>query len=189
MRGRPVTEEEFREMVRAVPKVRPENARPWQRLLVGLWLSGLRISEAAILSWEWHAPLSVNLESACFHIGAEAQKSHKDELLPITPDFVRFLEKVRPERRHGLVFEMNVSADCLVRGISDIGKAAGVVVSERGKHASAHDLRRSFGTRWATRVAPAVLQKLMRHSDINTTMTYYVKLDAESIARELKGTW
>jgi len=35
---------------------------------------------------------------------------------------------------------------------------------DTNKYASAHDLRRSFGTRWAKRVMPVVLQKLMRHS-------------------------
>ena len=45
------------------------------------------------------------------------------------------------------------------RIISEIGKRAGVVVRKaEGKFASAHDLRRSFGTRWAPRVKPATLQ-------------------------------
>jgi hypothetical protein len=50
---------------------------------------------------------------------------------------------------------------------------------------SAHDFRRSFGTRWARRVMPAVLQRLMRHESIETTMTYYVDLDADELAEEL----
>ena len=57
--------------------------------------------------------------------------------------------------------------------VSDIGKAAGVKVSESGgkvKYASAHDLRRSFGERWASRVMPNVLQELMRHENIQTTL-------------------
>ena len=55
----------------------------------------------------------------------------------------------------------------------------------QGKHASAHDLRRSFGTRWARRLKPATLQLLMRHRSIETTMKYYVDLDADDIADEL----
>jgi hypothetical protein len=54
-----------------------------------------------------------------------------------------------------------------------------------GKFASAHDLRRAFGTRWAKRVMPAILQRLMRHSAIQTTMSYYVDLDAAEVADEL----
>ena len=55
------------------------------------------------------------------------------------------------------------------------------------KFATAHDLRRSFGTRWAKRVMPAVLQRLMRHAEIATTMKYYVTMDADSVADELWG--
>ena len=55
------------------------------------------------------------------------------------------------------------------------------------KYATAHDLRRSFGTRWAKRVMPAVLQRLMRHAEIATTMKYYVTMDADCVADEVVG--
>jgi len=54
--------------------------------------------------------------------------------------------------------------------IVDVGELAGVVVDADPrtgvptKYASAYDLRRAFGYRWAKRVMPAVLQKLMRHA-------------------------
>ena len=60
-----------------------------------------------------------------------------------------------------------------------------MVAKDDEKYASAHDLRRAFGTRWASRVKPAVLQKLMRHASINTTMAYYVDLDADELGDEL----
>ena len=69
---------------------------------------------------------------------------------------------------------------------ANIGKRAGVVVNKaEGKYASAHDLRRSFGTRWAGRVKPATLQLLMRHKSIETTLKYYVAQDADDVADEL----
>lgn len=72
--------------------------------------------------------------------------------------------------------------------IADIGKTAGIIVDtdpktgEATKYATAHDLRRAFGQRWAKLVMPAVLQKLMRHASIQTTMQYYVDLEAEDVA-------
>jgi integrase len=51
-----------------------------------------------------------------------------------------------------------------------------------GKTASAHDLRRAFGQRWAARVMPAILQQLMRHEDISTTLKFYVGSEAETTA-------
>ena len=70
--------------------------------------------------------------------------------------------------------------------ISELGERAGVIVNPtEGKFASAHDLRRSFGTRWAPRVKPTVLQKLMRHANIQTTLKYYVAIESDDIAEEL----
>ena len=70
--------------------------------------------------------------------------------------------------------------------IVKIGKKAGVVVNKADrKFASAHDLRRAFGTRWAKRVMPAVLKRLIRRASIQTTMGFYVDLDAADVADQL----
>jgi hypothetical protein len=53
------------------------------------------------------------------------------------------------------------------------------------KHASAHDLRRSFGERWAPRVMPQILMQLMRHESIETTLKFYVGRNAETTAEAL----
>jgi len=72
------------------------------------------------------------------------------------------------------------------RVISEIGERAKIVVNKaEGKFASAQDLRRSFGTRWANRLKPATLQMLIRHRAIETTMKYYVDLSADDVADEL----
>jgi integrase len=70
--------------------------------------------------------------------------------------------------------------------IAKIGQRAGVVVNKpAGKYASAHDLRRAFGTRWAPKVKPPTLQLLMRHRSLETTLRYYVDIDADDVADEL----
>jgi len=53
------------------------------------------------------------------------------------------------------------------------------------KYASAHDFRRAFGSRWANRVMPVILQQLMRHASISTTMEFYVGRNAEAAAEVL----
>jgi integrase len=77
--------------------------------------------------------------------------------------------------------------------VSEIGELAGVKVRNDAdgtvKFASAHDLRRSFATRWAPKVKPATLQLLMRHSNIETTLRYYVDQDADDVAGELWGAF
>lgn len=60
---------------------------------------------------------------------------------------------------------------------------ANVVVNmDQGKFASAHDLRRAFGTRWSAMLKPVELQHIMRPASIETTLKYYVRQDADTLA-------
>jgi integrase len=200
MKGRPITLEEFERMLTATEAVvGPEAAPSWKRLLNGLWCSGLRISEAIALHWNRDdAPggkcLEVDLSGRrpMLRIPADLDKGNKERLLPIAPEFAAFLEKTPAAERTGAVFSIqrrrqrypgemrliHVSAT-----ISDIGRKAGVKVNaDTGKTASAHDLRRAFGQRWAARVMPQILMQLMRHEDISTTMKFYVGREAETTA-------
>jgi len=146
MRGRPVTTEEFERLLTAVPAVRPHDSP--------------------------------------FRIFAEAEKGHQDRLLPLTPDFAEFLWETPVSDREGLVFPLlglqtgkTISGKRVTRIVSAIGRQAGIFVNRaEQKYASAHDLRRSFGTCWAQRVKPATLQLLMRHRSIETTLAYYVRV-------------
>jgi len=194
MRGRPITTEEYERMLEAVPQVRKREPDKWKRLLKGLWLSGLRLGEALALSWELDSPIGVHLAGKFpkLRIWAEGEKAHEDRLLPITPDFAEFLLSTPEAERQGLVFAITgpeglpLSTKRASRYISAIGEKAKVIVNKAdGKFASAHDLRRAFGTRWSKKVMPATLQKLMRHSAIETTLKHYVDQDADDIAADL----
>lgn len=168
-KARPVTGEEFDRMLLAIPealarKVRnketgqwemkppsAEIAEAWKGYLKGLWLSGLRLEESMILSWETDSPFHIDLTGRrpVFVIRAEGQKSRRDEILPMTPDFAEWLRSTFPEaQRRGLVFKLGVLSNQVSKIVSTIGEKARVVVNrEEGKFASAHDLRRAFGTR------------------------------------------
>lgn len=54
------------------------------------------------------------------------------------------------------------------------------------KFASAHDLRRAFGTRWGKIVPPGILKELMRHANIETTMNFYVNITAKDTMSEVR---
>jgi len=194
-RGRPINDEEFERMLLAAEKVRPSDSDKWKRLLTGLYLSGLRISDAMKVSWDYDAPFALVTTGRhpVFSIDATAQKAQRDEMVPLTPDFAAFVMETPESERKGWVFKMlgsegkNMEAQHAARIIAKIGKRAGIVVDNREKKfASAHDLRRSFGTRWAKRNIPiAFLRKLMRHSNIQTTMEFYAIIDAQDLAGEL----
>lgn len=209
MKGRPITDEEFARMIAAIelatlptiwttadgtrksqPRqvVSPEFRAGWNDLLVGMYLSGLRLEEAMALHWTEDSGIMVDLSGPrpMLRIQATGQKSRKFQMLPITPDFADFLQKTPEDKRTGYVFNpltyKRGSKDGISwrplpghvgKVVSAIGKAAGIMVNG-SKYASAHDLRRAFGNRWAKLVMPAVLMELMRHESISTTMDFYV---------------
>ncbi|MBC8357012.1 MAG: site-specific integrase [Planctomycetes bacterium] len=160
----------------------------WHHYLNGLWLSGLRLEESVALSWDQDEPFCIDLTGRHprFRIYAEAQKGRRDQFLPMTPDFAEFILQTPVDERHGSVFKLGKEPNVVSRVVSAIGKTAGVIVNKAdGKFASAHDLRRAFGTRWSFKVKPATLKLLMRHQQIETTMRYYVDQDADDVADQL----
>ncbi|MBN1589713.1 MAG: site-specific integrase [Pirellulales bacterium] len=225
MRGRPITAEEYERMLLQTTKARPHDADQWKRYLTGLWLSGLRLEESLVLSWDQDEPFCVCLTGRrpAFRIYSEAQKSNNDQMLPMTPDFAQWLLETPEAERRGPVFTLNglqtgkpITPKRISKIVTRIGRKANVVVNretkwvneeipdpetgkpasetrrvqrEVPKYASAHDLRRAFGTRWAPRVKPATLQLLMRHSSIETTLRHYVAQDSDDVADELWAGW
>jgi len=210
-KARAVSGEEFDRMIAAVPKVRPHDAAAWIRYLRGLYLGGLRLEESIALSWDDDAPFAIDLTGRrpAFRIEAAAQKARRDERLPMTEDFYNLVIDTPEAERVGKVFKLlspktrrAITPNDVGRIVAAIGRKAGVVVATTEKSAkrdgklttttvkkfaSAHDLRRAFGTRWAKRVMPAVLKRLMRHSEIGTTMKFYVTMDADDVADEVWG--
>jgi integrase len=195
VRGRSLTDDEYSRMCDAMPLVVGETLAPeWVRTIRGMWLSGLRLDEILRLDWTT-APARVDLDAGPFPRivwFGEGQKSRRDEATPITPDFAEFLRQTPSSNRVGRVFapkhpSRRVTTTVASRAISAVGKHANVTVNDRGKFASAHDLRRSFGTRWAVRVRPITLQALMRHASIETTLKFYVDLHCDDVGAELWG--
>ena len=113
----------------------------------------------------------------------------------MAPEFALLLLETPETNRSGSVFKLpgisgrtkELRSKWVGKVVSKIGEAAGVRVhtdpkTGRLKYASAHDLRRAFGERWAARIMPAQLRELMRHESIETTLRYYVGTNAERTA-------
>jgi integrase len=209
MRGRPITGEEFDRMVVAAASVIDAKfldgwaiEKPCEKLdlLNGLWLSGMRLNEVLRLHWEDQREILLVMtgKHPMLQIQAKADKSGLFRLCPLTPHFAEFVKRVPVRDRHGYVFKTychpprgwettgqhRPTMNHASRLIAEIGKAAGVKVAE-DKFASAHDLRRSFGFRWAKIVMPKVLMELMRHRSITTTLKFYVGQFAEDAVDEV----
>jgi len=212
MKGRPITTEEFERMLDKAAAVMGNAAAPsWRYLLKGLWRSGLRLSEALALTWDGDGGMRVDVNGRypMFHIRAESEKGNQDRTLPMAPEFVEMLALTPDDRRTGRVFAPKpqrnhgrpMRLDTVSTKIVAIGRAANVKVDTRKAkkakcdddqpatvpvYASAHDLRRSFGERWASRVMPQTLKELMRHENVETTLRFYVGRNAETTAAVLQ---
>lgn len=197
MKGRPIAGEELERMLAVLPLVVGEAAvESWDHLLRGLWWSGLRLEESLNLTWD--VPDTIRIDTlgryVMLRIGADNEKGHRDRLYPVAPEFADMILAVPEADRTGHFFRPLgkrggvVKYFSVTKTISTIGKRANVVVDSDGgklKYASAQDLRRAFGFRWSERVMPPQLKELMRHSCINTTLTYYVGVNADATAARL----
>lgn len=194
-RGRAVTGEELdRWLSKLLDDVGEKRFPSWRHLMIGLNLSGLRLGEAFDVWWDkpdMIIPLNIDGRRPVWQFPARLHKSRKETLCPMTPDFVEFLRSIPKKRRRGPLFSPQGqtrairSPDFAGRTISEAGDAAKIVVNHvdgEPVYATAHDLRRTFGDRWAARVMPAVLKELMRHASIETTLKYYVGRSAEQTA-------
>ncbi len=192
MRGRPITTEEFERMLGKVEDVVGQAAAArWTFFLRGLWTSGLRLTESLELYWDQEDKLHPVLTGKfpMLRIPADLEKGNKERLLPMAPEFAELLSGVPEAERSGPVFNLEradgkpgrPAVDRVSKIVSSIGEKAKVRVDVK-KTASAHDLRRAFGERWAARLMPAQLMELMRHETIETTLSYYVGRNAERTA-------
>ena len=184
-RGRPITLEEFERMLAASERLGFDDS--WRFLLKGLWLSSLRLGEAVALHWS-HGPVRIEFPLIVFESGDKGGHS----ALPITRELWAHIEGGK-----GFVFKPQLSKgvtrsrDTWSHKVSEIGKAAGVIVGQnkdgKPRFATAHDLRRSFLERWRATLTVGELQTLARHASIETTKRYYLGDDAKRMAEKIWG--
>ncbi len=190
MRSRPITLEEFERMLAVAPKAHPKLHAELQRFMLGLWHSGLRISELNLISWNKSDPLHVEMDGKIpLIVMLGQQKNNNDTYLPAPPAFWEMIDKPGVTRR-GRIFAIKgrngvLTTPVIGKTITKIGRLAGIVVNPNtGKCASSHDLRRSFLTKVAANpnVTQSQAQAIARHSDPKTTSQYYVRHEAETLA-------
>jgi integrase len=172
-RPQPVPAESFERLL-----ARAEGDQRMRAFLLCGWLAGLRLNEALALEREQtdKAPyLDPGRDRIVFP--AEVVKGDEDQWVPLDPKLKEALDALPVAGRRVFRFEAidgrgerdltDITVSARVR---DLAQAAGVRLTYKS-------LRRGFGCRYAGRVPAQVLQKLMRHASIRTTMDYYANVD------------
>lgn len=155
-----LTPARFPELLDLCPK--PE----WKLFATIAWYTGMRLGELYLLRWEEGDGPWLDLERKRVVFPAAYCKSRRDDWLPLHPDLLAIL--LKQEGRQGRVFDLATNASEMSAKFCAIGRPIQI---------RTHDLRRSFGTRYAPHVPAHILQRLMRHANIKTTLEYYADLD------------
>ncbi len=132
--------------------------------------TGLRRSELSRLTWS-HLKLNI-LPYSYVNLTASISKSGRDEIVPLRADLVAVLNQYKPDHSpdqkiFDTIPSMKVlKADLLAAGID--------YVNHQGQVLDFHSLRYTFCTMLSqSGASPRMAQALMRHSDINLTMSTY----------------
>jgi integrase len=145
----------------------------WRSLLVFAYMTGWRIGSILKLEWE-----NVDLVNGTAFSPAKANKSRRDDLIPIHPLIVEHLAGIKGTfstlvfpwdhgRRHLWAAFDAIQAVAKLADGSPMPKSG-----KRGRWYGFHDLRRGFATMNAGQMDLFELQQLMQHRDLETTRGY-----------------
>jgi integrase len=160
---RKIVAEEFERLLEKAPTPH------WHAFMATAWYTGMRRNEMLDLTWENPTMPRVDFSEAKVWIPAAYNKSDEDQWVPLHPQLADIL-KALPDPHHGFLFPFRPTPQEVSRKFGRLAKKAGLKIS-------LHDLRRSFGSRYAAVVPAPVLQRLMRHADIKTTLVFYTNVD------------
>jgi integrase len=165
-----IAPEKFQELIGALKD-------PYRTMAIVAMCTGLRVSEVLALRWEHidfdEGAMMVQQGVVNGRIGKVKTEASQDEV-PLDPAFADILRKLKGDRTEGLVFRSPVTGGCYYSGIiqRQILKPKGqeVGIPSLGWHAFRHTYRALLDE---TGAPIGVQQKLMRHSNVATTMNVY----------------
>ena len=188
-------EQKFIPTVPKFPKIKVPKTRPapvageaFERILVQArdqamrayllcgWLAGLRLGEALALEWEPTAKAPwVDFDRDRIWLPGEFTKGDQDQWLPLDPQLREALVALPRQGRTVFRFTSRQTGESIKESAMSLRVIA--LAKKAGVKLSMHTLRKGFGCRYAAKVSAHVLQRLMRHASIGTTMDYYANID------------
>ncbi len=148
-------------------------------LLCG-WLAGLRLAETYHLSWTADTGLPwLDLPGRRIVLPGESVKGKADQEVPLDPALEAALRDLPRRDGDSQVFRFPSHKEAgKVVEVMGVGKRIIRLARSAGVTLTMRSLRRGFGCRYAGHVPAQVLQRLMRHSSITTTVQFYANVDA-----------
>lgn len=205
MRGGPIPTEAFEKLMITLPGMFPGNKeRAMARVLLAAWTIGLRRSEFFACHWDREDlihPVGIDSKTPLLVFPASCHKAKRDMRVPLLPEATDLLRSTPKRLRYGPIFlplrgpkREITTPDGLGSFFKRLSKKAGVIngrdpESGKPRYATFHDLRKSFGERLIhepTLTTPQVAL-LMRHAKIETTLSNYATVEAETVAERLAG--
>jgi integrase len=170
-RPQPVPTEAFEKLLAKAPDGQ------WRAFLLCGWLAGLRRNEALLLEWaEADKAPWLDLGRNRIILPAEFVKGAEDQWVPIDPVLRAALEAL--PRQGKRVFRFAWPGAGTPLSPSGVSLWLGRLAKDAGVRMNMRSLRRGFGCRHAAKVPAQVLQRLMRHASISTTVAFYANVDA-----------
>ena len=165
-----LTAEEFQAFV---SKVR----EPYRAMVIVAMCTGMRVSEVLALRWE-----HIDFEAGAMLVQqgvvngriGKVKTEASNDYVPLDPEFSQVLLDLKGEKASGLVFPSHVTGGCYYAGMiqQQILKPAGEKIGLLG--IGWHVFRHTYRSLLDETGAPiGVQQKLMRHSNVATTMNVY----------------
>jgi integrase len=163
---KPVPEEVFERLYAFAPN---DEIRAF--LLCG-WLAGLRLEEAYGLEWQENGDAPwLDFDRKRIVLPAERVKGVEDQIVPLDDDLAAALQKL--PRTGGRVFAFLSPRYGQPMTSNTVSQRIIALAEEAGVRLSFRSLRRGFACAYAAEVPAQVLQSLLRHRNIQTTMAYY----------------
>ena len=165
-----LTPEKFLELVSEVRE-------PYRTMVIVAMCTGMRVSEVLALRWEhidFKAGAMLVQQGVVNGRIGKVKTEASNDYIPLDPAFAQTLLDLKGDKSEGLVFPSHITGGCYYAGViqQQILTPAGekVGLSGIGWHTFRHTYRSLLDE---TGAPVGVQQKLMRHSNVATTMNVY----------------
>jgi len=146
-----------------------QNNEQAYRLIKLLKLSGLRLSEALFLEWQ-------DIDFVENVITVNNKKANRIDYIPLHNELREFLSEFKQKEGRLFNYKSRFSTTFWSRALTKLNLPRYKI----------HDIRRTFGSKYASILTPIELMKVMRHQDIKTTLKHYINLDLQQISNKME---